>query len=198
MKKFFNKTILYILMPTLIMSNVSCTGDPECDSSIIDLTIQVSIAAGSTIIAGVPFNVGSLIPCALKTGVDCQDQIRTAVASVAKMATSKKQASGQYTNIENKNYNVPQIPADSQANTNVATTFTEPGDYQIITFADVQNNVNEFDENNNSSNPLNAGARMVSQTIHVLPNPNYKKPANAPTVIMEIGETKIEPINHYK
>lgn len=188
------KLLFYVLLPSLMMSNVSCTGDEKCDAAIIDLSIQATIAVGSTIVAGVPFNIASLVPCAIKTGVDCQNQIRTAVASVAKLATSKKQASGTYANIENKNYNVPQIEGGSQANTNVTTTFTEPGDYQIITFADIQNNVTEYNENNNNSNTIDAGARMIKQTIHVVANPNYQKPTNAPMVIMEIGETKIEPI----
>jgi CARDB len=190
-KKIYTKLWTGSLLISLSLGNLGCTKDAACNQSIIDLTAQIVVAAGSTIAAGVPFNLQTLIPCALNTVADCKDALTTATSSTGKITTSQKQASGQFTIIDNKDYGVPQIPAGSAAQTKVATTFNDPGEYQVITFADTKNMVSEFNENNNNSNVIGATARKKIQTILVLPNPNFTKSIGAPSVEVTIGETSI-------
>jgi hypothetical protein len=94
--KIYNKILGGGLLLSMLFGNVQCTKAPVCNEAIIDLSVQLAIAAGTTLVAGVPFNAVTIIPCAINTAAKCEGEIRTAVASIGKVSTSKKQSSGQY------------------------------------------------------------------------------------------------------
>lgn len=190
-----SKNQLLLITAFLVSMLITPSCKKDCQDGIINLTSKVGLAVGTQVLAGVPFNVQSIIPCVLDVFKECsKNDSETANASTARMAVNM-QVNGNYNNIGNDEYATPAINAGSQATSNRPVTFNDPGNYQVITFADTKNNVSETNEGDNNSNVISGNVRLAVVTITVLPNPHFKKATNAP--IVEFGKTTtiIEKIN---
>lgn len=192
MTSFFTTKITKLsLSLTLLIffsTHTSCTTSQECKSALSDLTTEVVVGGLSTVITGVPFNVPSIISNVKDALNECNGEIMetlTANASKSNIRLSKKNNDGSFSEVISNNFDVPEIPEAMQAEENYELLITEPGEYQIITLADATSVVDERDENNNASPTVSlgsgkTGAKIASFTV--LPNPNFKKAAQAPVV----------------
>ena len=194
MKKIYT----YLFAFLLCCSNFSCSKD--CGTALADLICEAAISAVSTIAVGIPFNVINLINNVPETLEKCKGDIIdtfTADESTSNIKVSLANSSGQYESVTNNNFSVPQIPSGNTAMEDYSLIINEPGEYQIITFADAELDVSERDENNNTADPVDIAGKKEKRglIIKVLPNPNFKRSEGAPIVEILGRTVKVVPMN---
>lgn len=189
MKTFTNKLLAFLLFVGICIPHNSCNLNGNCGKALCDLTTSVVLTTTTALVVGASFDVSGTIFNVLNTVAMCSENIQqTEVAgpSDTNYLMSQKSASGNYdVEVLNENYGYPSVQPGASVPGVVNMTITEPGDYQIITFADHGEVVPEREEENNTSTPLNVGGKMENVlrfTVH--PNPNYVKKAGEPIVIV--------------
>jgi len=188
---------------------ICCTGSwgcGNCGKALADLITEFAIEGAVTIFAGQPLDIPSAVENVINTVQECSETIEetsTANSSESKITIDfDSNGDGSFNElVENANFGFPEIPGGMAALRTYTTTFNDPGEYQLITFADDGKDVEERNENNNESAPeiLDTGRIIVEPSernkkpliIRVLPNPDFEKPPGAKKVEIVAGPVSL-------
>lgn len=190
--------IKYLFFFLLVFVNLSSScNNKECGLALADLVTEIAFTATVNVFAGESPEQAVSIPNLIE---NLPNLVQTCSNSILNTETANPSISGLQIdydnsgtgifndNVLNANYNVPAIPPGNAAEEGYTFNFTEPGDYQLITFADVDDDVDEREEDNNASGISNVSAgrlapgAKVALVITVLPNPDYTRPEGTPFV----------------
>ncbi len=198
------KLLIIALSSFVITANTGCDKiSSQCLGALADLTINIATTA-VTATAGVPFNIQSIIPNGINVWKSCSADVQSSLkapSSEGGFTLSQKNSGGTYSPIQTQNYDVSEIPNNSQATNDITTTINAPGEYEIVCIADKTSKVKELSESNNGSNTVVPKFKTDKNMpdvyqyqnvirIKVYPNPNFINNIGKPATII-FGESKI-------
>lgn len=184
------KKLLPFLMILTCFSAPSCSD--ECAGALADLTTDLATNVIGSVFTGNPFNIFASIKNLVPVVSTCVGN--DAGPSMSNYRVNYGTSESNYTDKEiDEDYQIVGITAGSTEMENFETTFNQPGFYELITVTDVNNDVKEDEEDNNTYSaeaPFNYSTSVKGNPrsrliFEVLPNPDFTPDPDAPRVIFK-------------